>query len=247
MPNTQLYTAISTARFKRYNIACENNRRKAIKLYRANLLLSQKMYGVISVFEVILRNSIDRQMIKTKGDTWLEDAVSPGGYLEINSGCEDSFHNVHEAIEKLGVHYTHDELIAKFTLGFWTYQFAPKQFAASGSKLLDIFPKRPFNTKQKDIFKKLIKINDIRNRIANHEPICFDGNRISIDKTQRRYKYLLELLTWLGCDCKRILYGINGVSKTFTKVTIIKSYSKEIFSTLNNTPNPSAGGGAFLE
>lgn len=60
MPNSQFHTAISESRFSRYNSACGNDIRKASKLYRANLLLSQKMYAVIGVFEVILRNSIDR-------------------------------------------------------------------------------------------------------------------------------------------------------------------------------------------
>ena len=47
-------------------------------------------------------------MIATKGNTWLEDAVQPGGYLDNTAGCEDSFHYVHQAIYKLGTEYTHD-------------------------------------------------------------------------------------------------------------------------------------------
>lgn len=222
MPNSQFYTAISTPRYLRYLSACGNSRQKALKLYRMNLLLSQKMYSVISVFEVILRNSIDRHMISRKGNTWLEDAIQIGGYLDANPGCGDSFHNVHEAIAKLGENYTHDRLIAKFTLGFWTYQFAPKEYAASGDTLLEIFPKKPFGTKQKDIFQKLIKINDMRNRIAHHEPICFEGNNISIEKTKRRYELILELLSWLGCKSAKILYGIDGVKKTFATISGIK-------------------------
>lgn len=93
------------------------------------------MYGVVGVFEVILRNSIDRHMITRHGDQWLEDSVGPGGYLDLNPGCESSFHSVQEAIQKLGRDYTHDRLIAKLTLGFWTYQFASKEFAAAGSFL----------------------------------------------------------------------------------------------------------------
>jgi hypothetical protein len=136
--------------------------------------MSQEIYGVIGVFEVILRNSIDRYMISVKGPMWLEDAVSDGGYFDINPGCEDSFHAVQEAIHGLGSQYTHDRLIAKLTLGFWRYQFAAKEYAASGSSLLNIFINRPFGTKQKDILKKLVRINEIRNRIAHHEPICFE-------------------------------------------------------------------------
>jgi hypothetical protein len=104
------------------------------------------------MFEIILRNSIDRHFVSLKGDLWLEDAVQQGGYLDVSSGCEDSFHSVQEAIHKLGLDYTHDRLIAKLTFGFWTYQFSKKEFAASGSTLLQIFPNRPFGTRQKDVF-----------------------------------------------------------------------------------------------
>ena len=76
MPNSQFHTAISIARYSRYLNACEN-KQQALKLYRTNLALSQKLFSVISIFEIILRNSIDRHMISQKGDFWLEDAVSP--------------------------------------------------------------------------------------------------------------------------------------------------------------------------
>ncbi len=52
------------------------------------------MHALIGVFEVILRNSIDRYFTAIKGTDWLEKAVQPGGYLDISAGCEDSFHIV---------------------------------------------------------------------------------------------------------------------------------------------------------
>lgn len=219
MPNSQLHTAISSPRYSRYLLAC-GSKHRALKLYRANIILSQQMYGLIGVFEVILRNSIDRHMTSRKRATWLEDAVDPGGYLDI-SDCADSFHAVHEAIYALGKQYTHDRLIAKLTLGFWRYQFAAKEYAASGSTLLKIFINRPFRVKQKDILKRLIKINEIRNRIAHHEPICFDGAQISTARTERRYHIILELLEWLGSNPKKILRGIDKVPKSILAVNCI--------------------------
>jgi hypothetical protein len=86
VPNSKLYTAISNPRYFKYLSACGCSRRRALKLYRANIRLSQQLYGVIGVFEVILRNSIDRSMVSTMGDSWLEDAADPGGYLDIKPG-----------------------------------------------------------------------------------------------------------------------------------------------------------------
>lgn len=114
--------------------------------------------------------------------------------------------------------YTHDRLIAKLTLGFWTYQFASKEFAAAGSTLLEIFPNRPFGTRQKQVFQNLVKINDIRNRVAHYEPVCFEKNVISTDRAGRRYGLILELLEWLGCNQQQILYGIDGVKEAIRAI-----------------------------
>jgi hypothetical protein len=210
MPNSQFHTAISEARYLRYFSAC-GSKRRALMLYRANIKLSKELYGVIGVFEIVLRNSIDRHMTNKLGSEWLANAVQPGGYLEATAGCEVSYHAVQEAIQSLGIKYTHDKLLAQLTFGFWTYQFANTQYAASGSTLLDIFINRPFGTRQKDIYQSLIKINDLRNQIAHYEPICFDGENISIYKAKKRYHTIINLLTWLGCNPKRLLYGIDSV------------------------------------
>ena len=223
MDNAQLHTAISQPRFSRYYAACHGNTKWALKLYRANILLSQKMHALIGVFEIILRNSIDRHFIACKGSCWLEDAVQPGGYFDVSAGCEDSFHVVQEALQKLGIEYTHDGLITKLSFGFWTYQFAKKQYAAAGNSLLEIFPNRPLGTKQKDIFQNLVRVNDIRNRIAHYEPICFDKDTgaVSTLLVLHRYKLILELLHWLGCNVRKILYGIDGVPKAIAIVNTI--------------------------
>ena len=223
MENDQFHTAISRPRFSRYHTACEGNRRRALKLYRANIMLSQKMYALIGVFEIILRNSIDRHFIALKGSCWLEDAVQPEGYFDVSPGCEDSFHVVQEALQKLGIEYTHDGLITKLSFGFWTYQFAKRQYAAAGNSLLEIFPNRPFGTKQKEVFQNLIRINDIRNRIAHYEPICFDKDTdaVSTVLVLHRYRLIVELLSWLGCNVRRILYGIDGVPKAIAIVNTI--------------------------
>ena len=129
--------------------------------------------------------------------------------------------SVQEAIHKLGAEFTHDRLIARLTFGFWTYMFATKQFAAAGSILLGILRHRPFGTKQKSVFQDLIKINDLRNRIAHYEPICFDKDIISTARTEKRYHLILEFLKWLGCNPKQILEGFDGVGYPLSAIRSI--------------------------
>ncbi len=229
MPNRLFHTAVSSSRFNKYLNACGNNRRKARKLYRANLALSEKLYSVIGIFEVILRNSIDRHFKNIHGHTWLEDASGTGGFFDTSPGCDGSIHAIQTAIHKLGSNYTHDRLIAKLSLGFWVFQFSTKEYAAAGSNLLHIFISRPFGTRQKDIFKKLIRVNELRNRIAHYEPICFDNKTgsISTEHTSQCYHTIIQLLDWLGCNTSKILYGIDGVKKKIDEIDALRTYSSE--------------------
>jgi hypothetical protein len=183
------------------------------------------MYAVIGIFEVILRNSIDIHFTSNKGPEWLANAVQSGGYLDIE-GCEKSFHSVQEALQSLAGNYNEGRLVAKLSFGFWTYQFASKEFAASGSTLLQIFPNRPFKTSQKDIYNNLFKINDFRNRIAHYEPICFDKDTISCDLVIRRYSLIQEIITWLGYNPNKMLEGIDEVVSSIQNIESLKKATK---------------------
>jgi hypothetical protein len=192
-------------------MACGNNTRKAMTLYRANIRLSTEIFSILCLFEVALRNAIDTHYRGKFGNNWLYDAIQPStGYLHA-VGCEKSLNSVENVIANLGVYYTHDKAIAELTFGFWTYQFASKEFAAAGSTLLSILPARPFGTNHTKVFKKLTSINKIRNRIAHHEPICF-GTPLSISSaySTQKYEQIKEILHWMGTDTKAFLYGIDG-------------------------------------
>ncbi len=206
---------LSRPRLEKYKVACQQNMRKALKLYRANIRISQQFYAIIGIFEVALRNAIDLHFTGLKGAEWLAKAIEPGtGYLD-NPGCENSYHNVQESIQKLGTRYTHDALLSSLTFGFWTYQFGKFEFPASGNTLLTIFVNRPAGMKQKDILGCLLKVNLFRNRIAHHEPLCFDQQtgHISTALVLKRYALIKDLLHWLGYDTEKLFYGIDGVIK----------------------------------
>ncbi|HUB62297.1 MAG TPA: hypothetical protein VL978_16390 [Puia sp.] len=118
----------------KYLSACGNNTRKAMTLYRANIRLSTEIFSILCLFEVALRNATNVHYRGTLGNNWLFDAAQPGGFLHA-TGCEKSLESVEKVIANLGVFYTPDKAIAELTFGFWTYQFASKEFAAAGCYL----------------------------------------------------------------------------------------------------------------
>ena len=58
MKYSDLVTLLSEARMSKYNRVTHGDKMKTIQLYHHNLKLSQRLFGVIGMFEVALRNAI---------------------------------------------------------------------------------------------------------------------------------------------------------------------------------------------
>ena len=97
---------ISPARMARYLNACGGDTRKAMRLYRENLRLSQQMFTIISCFEISLRNAIDKEITGRLGNDWLRDSVQVGGIFD-NRRFEKTKKTVSKAVRDLSINYTH--------------------------------------------------------------------------------------------------------------------------------------------
>ncbi len=209
---------MTSARTSRYLEACGGDSKKAMTLYRKNLQLSQELFTVISCFEIALRNAIDIQLLDTIGNDWLRNGAAPGGIFD-NHNCRVTKTNINDAVSKLNHHYTHNKLVAELGFGFWRYMFAPNQFAATGKTLLQIFPAKPTSStaiqyNQTFVFNQLAQINNLRNRIAHHEPICFVPGQPIKGSTYARQHYglILQLFQWMSIDEGKLLYGIDHIN-----------------------------------
>lgn len=176
MRYSEFASIMTTARMNRYLVACGGNTRKAMTLYRKNLQLTQELFTVISCFEVALRNAIDITIRPTLGNDWLRDAASTAGIFDTPK-CRLTRDNIIDAIGKLHT-YSHFKLVAELGFGFWRFMFAQNQFNATGRILLKVFPSKPTSTpaiqyNNTYVFNQLAQLNNIRNRMAHHEPICF--------------------------------------------------------------------------
>lgn len=193
---TTLNKALSYQRLSRYYYSCNNNAKLGIMLYELNSYLSVSLFRAIGVFEVTFRNSIDKLCKKEFGKDWLQQSVVAGGMFDTVS-CEMTNKAIKKTIKKLREEkekgkrrsFSHNDIVAKLEFGFWKYQFAAPQYKAAGGILLNVFPNKPTSTKtvkynQKYFYAKLDYLNELRNRIAHHEPICFQKYKPIIDTTQ---------------------------------------------------------------
>lgn len=206
---------ITRARLNRYLLACDNDTRKAMTLYRRNLKLTQELFTIISCFEVALRNTIDKVVIEYFGNNWLKNGAANGGVFD-NRKCRVTQSIINSAIRALP-QYSHNKLIAELGFGFWRYMFAQNQFNATNRKLLQVFPSKPRSNPNAQynntyIFNKLAKLNSIRNRMAHHEPICFEPQTAikNTEYAKTHYYLIIELLNWMEINPKSFLYGIDN-------------------------------------
>ncbi len=217
MKYSDFANVMTNARMNRYLLASDGNTRKAMTLYRKNLQLTQELFTIISCFEVALRNGIDATVTNSLGNDWLRDASSKGGAFD-NPKCRLTRDNINVTLNKLHS-YSHFKLVAELGFGFWRFMFAQNQFNATGRILLRVFPLKPISTPSIQynniyIFNQLAQLNDIRNRMAHHEPICFlPGNPVK-DTTYARQQYnlILQLFQWMQIDESALLYGLDHIN-----------------------------------
>lgn len=199
----------SSARLNKYKIACDGDNIKALILYRHNIKLCQKFYGVLNVFEVALRNAIDRHYsIVFKDSNWINTQLQKGGMLE-KSPHRTEVLNTISTLMKQGK-YTHDRLVSSVTFGFWTYLFTKVPYRLGGQNLLQIFPNKEIGLGQKAIYKELMQIKSFRNKIAHHEAICFNSiGQKSMLPAQTHYELILKYVEFLGYSKNHLFFGLD--------------------------------------
>ena len=220
---------ISPERMQRYVLACGNDTRRAMTLYRYNLKLSQEMFTLISCFEVSLRNKINKEMVANFGNDWLRDFILPGGRFDTDPRVDGTRKIIKKAYEGLirSHNYSHTKLLAEMEFGVWKFMFNNVQYRIANRCLLNIFPNKPTSTAQHQydntfVFNDLNVTNTIRNRIAHHEAICF-GNPVCID-TQGVldcYARIMRLFHWMNINANTLLYGLDHVGQVSSRIMCI--------------------------
>lgn len=186
----QLEAAFSTPRLKRYHILANNDRAQALRLYAWNTALSEAMFGVIQGLEVTLRNAVQHQFSKHFQDAW-DKKLHPIFAQTQQAQLQHAEHQVMQ--RKQGQGHIGD-LVSELNFGFWVALFAGRyDVPLWRTTLYRIFPK---GTRRKDVYKKLSRIRDLRNRIAHHEPIL--DHDLCLD-----HQVIIELLEEVSAEAAK--------------------------------------------
>jgi len=188
----------SVPRMRKYLNACAGHKQRAMQLYRYNLRLCQRFYGALNLFEVMLRNAVNEHYTAYYSDSdWIVNQADAGKLLEYNM---DEIWQTEAGYRRRGI-YNNDKMVASLTMGFWTKLFSKKRYKRGGKTLLQIFPNKQKGKNQADVYKDLTHIREFRNRIAHHEPICFDGNgNINTAFARKHYELICQYIGYFGQD-----------------------------------------------
>lgn len=201
--------AFSPARLNKYLKACNGDTTAALTLYRHNVKLCQKCYGILNIFEIVLRNAINEHYKAYFSDSdWIRHQLVPGGMLE-NHPQRQSILKIISDLDATGK-YTNDRVVSSVTFGFWTHLFSRRPFALGGQSLLQVFPSRTKGLGQRAIYNELQDVKTFRNRIAHHEAICFDtAGAKNTAQVRANYALVIKYIQFLGYQETHLYYGLD--------------------------------------
>jgi hypothetical protein len=210
--------ALSAPRIGKYLWACKGNKNKALILYRYNIKLCQKFYGMLCMFEVVLRNAIDAHFKTQLGDyEWIENQATSGFLID----NKVAIFKERDKLKNRGV-LTNDKLVASLSLGVWTIMFSKNIYRKSGKTLLQIFPNKTHGLSQAEIYKELDRIREFRNRIAHHEPLCFDNTgAVDVEYAKDVLDLIIKYAFFMGYEGNELFRHIENPTLTMQKIKIL--------------------------
>lgn len=222
MDYNKLELFVSKARLDRFLTSCNGSKVRALELYKSNLLISQAFYPVLNLFEIFLRNSINRQLISYFHDNdWIinqklrfmdDPSLVPSRYF-----LRESINKAETRIVRKGLSITSGRIIAEQSFGFWTSLFERHHFSLIRGSIMGCFPLKPSWANRSRIAVTLQGIRDFRNRIYHNEPICFNCNSINFGHAERIRQDIYSLLNWMDSEtANHILFFDNINNRIIT-------------------------------
>jgi hypothetical protein len=218
----------SSARVNRYLIATGNSTEKTVKLYEANLKISQAFHPLLGILEVVLRNRLNdvlalyftdpdwiiNQKSGFMSDSSLRYTYKRTGVVKTNDFLKREILKAEKRLNKTQTPITSGKIIAEQTLGFWTDLFEVHNYRLLKGKPIQIFQTLPSGFGRKEVNDQLDKVRRFRNRINHNEPICFNGDLIDFNETVEVHHSIINLLTWIDPEIIKLLSDLDKVQKT---------------------------------
>lgn len=183
----------SDERMRKYFAAHAIDESLAIAHYQFNIEISESFYPCLSVFEVALRNAINRELIMKFGtEEWYNHFSTTAGLSKLTKEiaiAQSQISKRHELV-------TPSKVVAELTFGFWTRLFNTEFELILWKDLRRAFPYLPKAKRQrKQVSAPINNFRNFRNRIFHNEPICWN-----LDKLAETHDQIITVLGWINKD-----------------------------------------------
>lgn len=165
-------------------VDCAGDLDAALSLYERNTRLSEALYTPLQSLEICLRNTLDEQMSRVYGDTWMKNGKPP-----LHRNTLDAIEASDESFVTSGFTPSHGDLVAELKFSFWVSLVG---FAYDNT----LWRKALFNgfktgkpRKRTLVHGRLNAIRRFRNRVAHHEPIYAKADQMNGE--------IIEAIGWM--------------------------------------------------
>lgn len=195
---------LSVERVGAYRAVVGGDLGRAIALYEWNTAVAGAFFEVLGHFEVVIRNALHEQLTiwhtaAGRSEFWYDD---PAGVLDEHR--HEEIGTARERQGRAGKPETPGRVVAELNLGFWRFlldkRYQPILWAQA---LRHAFP-RLVPADRRLVYGPVVRLNELRNRIAHHEPIHgFD--------LARHHEELLDVVDWIDHEVAGWVSGLSRV------------------------------------
>ncbi|WP_394819542.1 hypothetical protein [Sorlinia euscelidii] len=186
-----LEEAFSKERLSTFLRLSEGRRDEAARLYTRNIRLSTSLYPLLQTFELLLRNRMNVILTQKFGPDWFwSEAILAGLDDVVRSGIKETpRQNYLNQLKKTVDKHGRGDLLPNLTFGWWKQLFNRHHNELWDLTLHRILPQETRRDSNRRAFLNILnEANDLRNRIAHHEPI--------VDQSlEMRYRKIRDVLT----------------------------------------------------
>jgi hypothetical protein len=197
---TQVESWLSAARFEPFLTEADGDHARAAALYDWHAETSAACFGMVHLFEVLLRNAIDGVL----GDGQPQAPIKDTWLMDFSILQPDGVKQVIVAVERLeqGKAITRGRVIAGVSFGFWAGLFSKSYEELWRHRLRHAFPHG--SIVRKDLTQRMRLLQRFRNRIAHHDCILRQDIGARADD-------MLTIAGWVDPDAAAWLRGRSRV------------------------------------
>lgn len=209
-PLDTLMAGLSTQRLGPYLAHSQGNPRQALARYHWNLRLSEALYPLLHLNEVVFRNIMHQALTHEFGtENWFQG-------IWMHPREQRAIEKVIAELRKRDGEQpiSPDKVVAELTFGFWCSlcdtRYEHKQILwpkLLRHPLLKQLPKR--KRQRRALSSSVNRLRQLRNRVFHHEPIWHWKD------LPRRHTDAIELLQWFNPEAARVLQHTDRFNEIY--------------------------------